>query len=910
MNKDNDFQELSPEEIKEIRKSLGLSQVEAGELLGGGPRAFTKYENSSVKPSVALVKMLRFLQKRPEELAAVTGRETQANKPVTTPFDVTSEHVSALKPRDFSALVEKLLGAEAQEWNLPLDGIHVASQTNASDGGEDARIEWQDGPERTSFLPNRLCQFQLKTGRIDPAEAGKEVLTLKKQLKPMVRKVLENGGSYIMLCARPYTQKLIDRRLDSIRKNLQDQGFEDPSIQFRDSSKIALWVNYHPCVAIWLLQKTRPGLIDPSFGDWKHWSGRPEHSNSPWVDDPRLPGFREKLRAIVETPKGVARVVGPYGIGKSRLTLEAFRPTEAEETSGVKLSELVLYAVESETGSQKIKDYAKILANAGKRIVLVINRCLEKTCIDLGNIVKHSNSRLSLVTIIDCEIPREAEESENMLVVDAAESLFTEKIVRSVNPNILELDRRRIIAFSKGNIGCAQIIAKSWQQKGLTASEDEDFLIRKFLGHNNQEYVYETAMLISTFSGVETETIYREKPELEDLVKFSGTISIKDSRYAIQKLKRRGVIYQQGNSVILEPKHIALILTEQQWQEWNTRQWEKVLVGSLPEQVRARAAKQLAFLNTKPIATKVTRHICKNKMFWHSPKEWGYNLKILVWLAEIDSLNVVNVLKDILDPLEQPQIKNITGSTRSDLIATLTKIAFRDDTFEEGAMLLFKLACGENENIINNATGQFQSLFPVQLATTEADPEKRFTVIDELVDKHDNNSNHGLSIIVDALLEGAKTHHFHRDIGPEIHGSRPALESWLPKTHKEYWDYVKECVSRLVELAKRPDHVGQQARAGLGHKWHKYIVDGLIEDVERWSHEIKEKHPCWPEAINSLEALLMYGKEKLKPPVEQRVEALISALTPDNLGDRTQFLITEMPSLYLRRKDMDLDTMF
>ena len=119
---------------------------------------------------------------------------------VTTPFDVTSEHVSALKPRDFSALVEKLLSAEALEWYLPLDGIHVASQINAPDGGEDARIEWQNGPERTSFLPNRLCQFQLKTGDIDPAEAGKEVLTLKNQLKPMVRKVLENGGSYIMLC--------------------------------------------------------------------------------------------------------------------------------------------------------------------------------------------------------------------------------------------------------------------------------------------------------------------------------------------------------------------------------------------------------------------------------------------------------------------------------------------------------------------------------------------------------------------------------------------------------------------------------------------------------------------------------------------------------------------------------------
>ena len=68
-----------------------------------------------------------------------------------------------------------------------------------------------------------------------------------------------------MLCSRSYTQKLIDKRLDSIKENLENQGFKDPSVRFRDSGQIASWVNYHPCVAIWLLQKTRPELIEPIF---------------------------------------------------------------------------------------------------------------------------------------------------------------------------------------------------------------------------------------------------------------------------------------------------------------------------------------------------------------------------------------------------------------------------------------------------------------------------------------------------------------------------------------------------------------------------------------------------------------------------------------------------------------------
>ena len=38
---------FSPDEIRTIRERLGLSQTEAGELIGGGARAFTKYESGN-----------------------------------------------------------------------------------------------------------------------------------------------------------------------------------------------------------------------------------------------------------------------------------------------------------------------------------------------------------------------------------------------------------------------------------------------------------------------------------------------------------------------------------------------------------------------------------------------------------------------------------------------------------------------------------------------------------------------------------------------------------------------------------------------------------------------------------------------------------------------------------------------
>ncbi len=52
---------LQPDEIRRIRKKLRLSQVEAGEIIGGGPRAFQKYEMGDLLPSRAISSALTLL---------------------------------------------------------------------------------------------------------------------------------------------------------------------------------------------------------------------------------------------------------------------------------------------------------------------------------------------------------------------------------------------------------------------------------------------------------------------------------------------------------------------------------------------------------------------------------------------------------------------------------------------------------------------------------------------------------------------------------------------------------------------------------------------------------------------------------------------------------------------------------
>jgi len=59
---------LRAEEVRRIRTRLKLSQRRAGEILGGGPRAFQKYESGEVVVSRPMANLLLLLDRDPSRL--------------------------------------------------------------------------------------------------------------------------------------------------------------------------------------------------------------------------------------------------------------------------------------------------------------------------------------------------------------------------------------------------------------------------------------------------------------------------------------------------------------------------------------------------------------------------------------------------------------------------------------------------------------------------------------------------------------------------------------------------------------------------------------------------------------------------------------------------------------------------
>lgn len=828
------------------------------------------------------------------------------SNPDTLPFEVSSDHIQALPPIDFTQLLRRLLSAEASTHGLPPDGIQVASNITAPDGGEDGYIEWEGGPDQTDFLTRRMNQFQLKCGKIQPNVAGREVLTRKGQVKPMVRDVIGADGCYIMLSNHPFTRQAIRAREERISKSLRDAGLtvNEGQVLFRDADWVATWANRHPSIATWVKELTQPGTVRP-FHSWDHWARCSERQLSPWVDDNRLPSLRADVLRHVTEERGFVHIHGLPGIGKSRLVLEALGPTDEGDRS---ISDLVMYADESRSIPADIKHTAETRADSKSRAIMVVDRCTPQTRRALASTVTRQGSRLSLVTIEDDTPPTPP--GPRTIIVPKAPPDVTEQILKNLAPpDLASEDRRRLAALSRGFPRVALAVVRAWKDAAppLPHTTDDDLVEAFVVGRNPSQSnsLMASARLLAVFGALQVGE--GSESQLPKASRFLHGLDAEQLHAAIQCLVRRGVAMERGRLVIFPPSPIALRLAERQWEEWTPGKWDEILAGNANSELPALAAHRLALLNTLGVSQKVARHVCRpgGSLDGRNPISNSSHAEVLPALVQIDARLVVDLLARSLESV--PDLSHVKDEARRHIVWTLEQAAFRTDTFEDAADLLLDLAAAENEPYANNATEVFKALFPLRLGKTEAGKSIRLRFLDGVATTTDLRRR---AIVVDALVAGIETDHFHCDVGAETHGLRPALHSWHPTTTKEAAEYVSAGVKLLTQFAVTDDPAGKSALEGLGGSLRSLIASGLIEAecVERVVNQVQDHlRVPWTEAIRSLNHFIRFDAEKASSETVDRVIALVESLQPRDLESQALLLISQYVGDYALGEDLELD---
>ena len=296
------------------------------------------------------------------------------------------------------------------------------------------------------------------------------------------------------------------------------------------------------------------------------------------------------------------------------------------------------------------------------------------------------------------------------------------------------------------------------------------------------------------------------------------------------------------------------------WDEREKDTWDEMLADCTSDEHQSRcvqAAGHLRCQRTLDVSRDVVRHVCRcggpidRLLEREEPVESLYTIdEVLSHLVEVDRNAVADLLERAFT--EGKSLSPLAIWNRY-LAQTLAKIAFKADTFETGARLLFRLATAVNRA---NVTRLFADLFSPIGGSTEADGNRRIELLNSVSASGNTNE---LEIVAEALAVGLQIAGYTRS-DLKMHGTYPD-RTWYPETAAEASDYVNGCAQRLINLAVRSDPVGIRARKVLARCLEPLIIGELngvsfVEVVEQAVGQVGQAVDNWPEARDALDRYL------------------------------------------------------
>jgi hypothetical protein len=862
---------------------LGLSQVEAAEKLR---MPVQTYRN--------ILKGRRHADGLPDAIALLCQLIEESGRGGSSPvtphlvLSVSADEIRSLNQTLLVDLLRQLLHLEAESAGLLRSGIHVPAQINVADGGEDGRIEWTAGPDQTAFLPSRLVLFQVKAADMPPAKCAAELREKDGSAKGRIVSTLSAGGSYVIFCNRACTQAMIDERIARMRQALADGlpgVLNPPHVDFWDANKIADWTNLHYPAALWVIERVRPGGILP-LQSLERWGSDRRLAEFRFVDDGRVERVADGIGRLLSSPRGVLRIAGLSGLGKTRLAFEALNRSPEH------LRARVLYT-NSAFGTERILAVVQAIREFGKSAIIVVDDCPPDMHRALAAIVERADSKLSLLTI-DYDPAAPSTDYASITIPQAADKVITD-IVRQVAHGVGDADANRLAQFAQGFPQIAVLIAKAWpfDTYNISSLTDKDLIEKMVFGRdepNAEQFALTQALSLYDTVGVEEEAA----GELATVASAAG-INPEAAYGHVQTLIERGIVQKRGRFVQVQPKPLALALAADLWKRMAPGRIDTLAVVPSSERLTRALFRQFAGLDGLDKARQIVERLCEPGRPYTQATFLDNELhaECLAQMAEVNPAAVVGALEHAFVGMAVDALRRLTRGRRW-LVWTLEKLCFPEETFERASRLLLDFAVAENEDRIgNNATARFQSLFKVYLSGTETPAINRLNVIDEALASGDLERKR---IAVAALQDGLEVWHFSRFGGAERQGSGPDLKDWTPSTKAELVEYYRACLGRLVDIACGHDDLSVAAKKHLAGTIRGLIGRGLVDDIAAMVDRVLASgDPYWPDAIEQTAMSLSFEGRGMSPVYRQKVEGIHARLTPNSLENRLRLYVCELP---------------
>lgn len=406
-------------------------------------------------------------------------------------LDITGDHISKLSDEDLRTLVVRLCEAELRRLNLPLSAITAGGHQNAADGGLDVRVELPNGLPDLDFIPRSDTGFQVKQQDMPASAIGVEMCP-DGVLRSSICKLASKNGAYVIVSGLGSTA---DFALTKRREAMQSAASGAPQgatlyVDFYDRDRIARWVRKYPGVALWLRERIAEPLAGwRPYGNWAYGDSadseyllddkcrivapQQAEGNAPLTVEQGI----NAIRAVLVNSRGIVRLVGLSGTGKTRLVQALF---DTKIGSDALDQSIVVYV---DQGSEQpptpsARDMIHQLAVDGMRAIVVVDNCNPTTHRDLAQAVSTSGGLVSLITV-EYDVSDDEPEETQVFRLEPASEKIIEEILQRLTPSVSQTDRARIAEFSGGNARIALALARTVENSGSLATLNDVELFKR-----------------------------------------------------------------------------------------------------------------------------------------------------------------------------------------------------------------------------------------------------------------------------------------------------------------------------------------------------------------------------------------------------------------------------------------------
>jgi hypothetical protein len=809
-----------------------------------------------------------------------------------TMFDVTGQDISFLSDEDLRSLVGRLCEAELRRLGLsPLCATWGGNQ-NAVDGGVDVRVTLAESAPLSATFERSNVGYQVKA---EDMPRGKILAEMKPDgtVRPSILELAASGGSYIIVSSKG---SVSDSALADRRHAMRDAvagiaNCDDLHLDFYDRDRLASWVRGHASVVTWVRERIgRPISGWRPYDDWadshEGLTGTYLTDNSLRIQGPASKGEAEsivqgieRLRKTLAAERGVVRLVGLSGVGKTRLVQALFDDRVGQFALA---RDLAIYTnLSHDPSPQPIAVITELVARQSRQ-VLIIDNCMPDLHRRLAEVCTRTESRISLLTV-EYDVSEDQPEGTDVFELQPSTDDLIEKLLQRRVTGLSQVNAGSIAAFASGNARVALALAHTVDSHESVASLKDAELFKRLFHqrHESSSSLLLSAQACSLAYSFQGEDLGAgAEAELSKLAAVIG----KDARTLytdVAELKRRDLVQQRGVWRALLPHAIANRLAAMALENISSSDFDQ-LVGSASARLLKSISRRLGYLHTSPAAQRIVKHwLVDNGLLGRVEKLNEAGRAMLNNVAPVDPIGAIDAIERAMLRARQAG-KILAGEEFRTLLLSL---AFEAELFDRCvALILDLIEFEELGHYANQGRNSFPSLFHLCLSGTHATIEQRCRVVDDLL-KSTNEVRRELGFkSLEAMLQTSgfsSSHNFK-------FGGRSRDYGWLPRRRHDVVHWFRSVLRLCASHDVLNDAVSSRIRTILGTRLRSLWTEAeLPDEVEVICREFQERR-FWPEGWTGIRSIRHWREEPLLAEEDTKLARIEATLSPQTLVEQVR----------------------